>query len=92
MIFLFCPPKRNCLNLHPIVDEFRVLVAVVPQYKGVAVAGADPDVETPNNFCLSRFSQVCSDLHFLQIANLDTHTCSDFLKFVYIFLHFLFMF
>ena len=30
------------------------------------------EVETPNNFCPSIFSQMCSDLHFLQIANLDT--------------------
>ena len=42
------------------------------------------EVETPTNFCPSRFSQVCSDLHFLQIANLDTHTCPDFLKCVQI--------
>ena len=33
-----------------------------------------------NNFCPSRFSQVCSDLHFLQIVNLDTHIGSEFLK------------
>ena len=38
------------------------------------------EVETPNNFCPSIFSQMCSDLYFLQIANLDTHTCQDFLK------------
>ena len=62
-----------------------------------------PEVEIPNSFCLSKFSQVCSDFtfssnrksrhtylsrfsqvcpdfHFLQIANLDTHTCPNFLK------------
>ena len=32
---------------------------------------------------LSIFSEVCLDLHFLQIANHDTHTCPDFLKCVY---------
>ena len=47
-----------------------------------------PKVETPNNFCPSRFSKVCSDLNFLQIANLETHTCQDFLKYVYIFTSF----
>ena len=30
--------------------------------------------ENPQHFCPSRFSQVCPDFHFLQIANLDTHT------------------
>ena len=55
----------------------------------------DPEVETPNNFCPSIFSQVFSDLHFLQIANLDTQTCPDSLKCVRIFssvsLHFHFL-
>ena len=32
-----------------------------------------PETETLNNFCPSRFSQVCSDFHFIQIANIDTH-------------------
>ena len=30
--------------------------------------------ETPNNFSPSSFSQMCLDFHFLQIANLDTHS------------------
>ena len=29
-----------------------------------------PEAETPNNFCTSRFSQVCPDFSFLQNANL----------------------
>ena len=31
------------------------------------------ETETPNNFCPSKFSRVCPDFHFLQIANLGTH-------------------
>ena len=31
-------------------------------------------METPISFCPSRFSQVCPDLHSLQIANLDKHS------------------
>ena len=30
----------------------------------------DTEAETPNNFCPSRFSQVCPDFHFILNANL----------------------
>ena len=59
-----------------------------------------PEVETLNNLSvfrfalfsnrksghtyLSRISQVCLHFHFLQNANLDTHTCPNFLKCVQI--------
>ena len=42
----------------------------------------------PIFFVPSKFSQACSDLYFLQIAILDTHTCPDSLKCVYIFIFF----
>ena len=42
-----------------------------------------PKVETPNNFCPSRFSEVCSDLHFLQSANLARHTHTYILLQIY---------
>ena len=38
------------------------------------------ELETLNNFCPSRFFQVCPDFHCLKIVNLDTHRCQDFLK------------
>ena len=31
------------------------------------------ETETLNNFCPSRFSEVCPDFYFLQIANLERH-------------------
>ena len=36
-----------------------------------------PEVETPNNFCPSRFLQVCSDFHFLQ-TQICTENVSEF--------------
>ena len=39
-----------------------------------------PEMETLNNFCLSRLSQVCPDFYFLQITNLDAHVCPDFFQ------------
>ena len=37
-----------------------------------------PELETLNNFCSSRFSQVCPDFTFLQNANLYRHTLYRF--------------
>ena len=47
--------------------------------------GKASEVKTTNDFCPSRFSKVCSDLHFIQIAFLDTHT--DLCRFSQVFLH-----
>ena len=61
-ICLSLPPSRHRIRL----QHWRKMGEGLKNASVVTIGFKEPESETPNNFCPSRFSQMC---HFLQKAN-----------------------
>ena len=69
------------LQVQLVVGLVQLQLQVVVQRVHLVHLALGPEWETLNNFCPSKFSQVCSDFHFLQIANLDAQRCPGVYRF-----------
>ena len=64
LFLIFCAQDREFSNLS--------CSAAIQRYYNAGKLKRDHEAETPNNFCLSRFSQVCPDFPLLKNANLQS--------------------